>query len=357
MRTALQSGQYAPGDRFTEESLCRDFVVSRTTIREALGALVNEGHLERIQGRGTFVRDVGQKRILRPKVAIVLRAQAHLYETETRLLVKALQRRGAIPLVFDTDEFADSIEKRDEMLADLLHQGVAGAVMEPDLVDALTGIAETGKLALPRMAIIIRGNEPLVRGATYVLTDFNHGGRIGTEHLIRLGHQRILFAIHRYEYLRPGQQLEDVPSEYGQVLRGYLGAMRDAGLERGAQCFFLEHELLEGQEERQRLREVLRGPDRPTAVFAYGDIRAKRVMDIADEAGLKVPGDLAVIGYWNTPWVEMTQVPLTSVSIREDEIARLAVESLFAGDKQVESPAAMMMVKPEMVIRESCGTM
>lgn len=56
LRNRILSGELQPNDRFpTEESLCRVYRVSRGTVRQAVGALVQEGLLRREQGRGTFV--------------------------------------------------------------------------------------------------------------------------------------------------------------------------------------------------------------------------------------------------------------------------------------------------------------
>ena len=106
---------------------------------------------------------------------------------------------------------------------------------------------------------------------------------------------------------------------------------------------------------RSGLVDILTSSDRPTAVFAYADFLAKQVIDAAKEQGLRVPEDLAVIGYFNTPWVDMLEVPLTFVSIKEDTIAGIAAQKLQASINHPVKLPETIYVKPELIIRKSCG--
>src|SRR4030042_6647324 len=56
IESQINSGAWKPGDRVPSESVLEEqFQVSRTTVRQALSELVNQGLLTRIQGKGTFV--------------------------------------------------------------------------------------------------------------------------------------------------------------------------------------------------------------------------------------------------------------------------------------------------------------
>ena len=111
-------------------------------------------------------------------------------------------------------------------------------------------------------------------------------------------------------------------------------------------------ETADAQDNRRRLRALLDNPaTRPTAIFALGDFRLVVARQVIEAAGSKVPKDLALVGFYNTPHSEHFTVPLTSVSIREDELARLSAERIVARDGQRER----IWVKPTLVVRESCG--
>jgi DNA-binding LacI/PurR family transcriptional regulator len=91
-------------------------------------------------------------------------------------------------------------------------------------------------------------------------------------------------------------------------------------------------------------------PDRPTAVFASSDFRAAAVFEAARRAGLRIPQDLAVVGYYNTPWCHMLPVPLTSVDLRVDELARRAVAAL---NETTRNSTEVGPVQPALIERAS----
>jgi LacI family transcriptional regulator len=114
------------------------------------------------------------------------------------------------------------------------------------------------------------------------------GGRLATEHLLELGHERIAF-------------LGDFEHNYhgftSSALRrvGYHEALSAAGLGVDPE---LVRRASHGREPAAALtRELLEAADPPTAVFAASDTQAMGVLEAADELGVDVPGDLAVVGY------------------------------------------------------------
>lgn len=354
LKTAIESGEFGEGTRLTSENeLSRKYGISRNTVREAISSLVQQGYLARKQGKGTFVTSRHPQTAESHTYAMFIHALGHVHEGQTRALVRAFQQHGAIPVVFDMRDIT-SDRQADKILSQLLDRGLDGVVVEDGISSVLIEICRRTGHKLPALAVL---NSAVDRSlpAQYVLTDFERGARIGTEHLLSLGSRRILFVIHRYRFLRPGITLDKVPGIYGDVIRGYASALAEAGLANREQIFLVDHEFAQESDDRTRMKELLSGPDRPDAVFAFGDYRAKHVIDIADEIGLRVPEDLSVIGYWNTPWAEMTRVPLTSISIREEEIARIAAEKLVAARMTNNQASGIVILEPELVIRGSCG--
>jgi LacI family transcriptional regulator len=121
-----------------------------------------------------------------------------------------------------------------------------------------------------------------------VHTDDVAGGRLATEHLLELGHERIAF-LGDFEHNYHGF----TSSAMRRV--GYQEALSAAGLE-------VEPELVRrashGREPAADLtRELLDLDDPPTAIFAASDTQAIGVLAAADELGVGVPDDLAVVGY------------------------------------------------------------
>jgi DNA-binding LacI/PurR family transcriptional regulator len=121
-----------------------------------------------------------------------------------------------------------------------------------------------------------------------VYTDDVAGGRLATEHLLELGHERIAF-LGDFEHNYHGF----TSSAMRRV--GYQEALSAAGLE-------VEPELVRrashGRDAAAGLtRELLELDDPPTAIFAASDTQAIGVLSAADELGIGVPDDLAVVGY------------------------------------------------------------
>lgn len=121
-----------------------------------------------------------------------------------------------------------------------------------------------------------------------VHTDDVAGGRMATEHLLELGHERIAF-------------LGDFEHNYhgftSSAMRraGYQEALCSAGLEVDTE---LVRRASHGREPAAVLtRELLDSSDPPTAIFAASDTQAMGVLEAADELGVAVPDDLAVVGY------------------------------------------------------------
>ncbi len=91
------------------------------------------------------------------------------------------------------------------------------------------------------------------------------------------------------------------------------------------------------------------------ALVCNNDYMAASVLRTLTEAGIEVPGDVAVTGFDNMEICELTTPTLTSVSQPLDELARRAVALLFARMENPEHEHEQEMVAPELVVRRSCG--
>jgi DNA-binding LacI/PurR family transcriptional regulator len=125
-------------------------------------------------------------------------------------------------------------------------------------------------------------------GLSRVVIDDVAGGRLATQHLIELGHRRIGFV---------GDQLENPFNFVSSRDRyeGYRQALAGADIPFRAEYHVQgEH----GREQARRMaRDLLALSEPPTAIFAASDTQAFGVLEAAQDAGLKVPEELSVIGY------------------------------------------------------------
>lgn len=183
-------------------------------------------------------------------------------------------------------------------LAHLVELGV-------DAVIAITAHLDERGLrdAASRVPLVVVGRPHSVPdGAGWVSNDDETGARLAIQHLQRLGHERIAF-LHG----------SDRPASVAR-----RDAYRDASGMSG-----LEHDVRD--EGILRLLESVGTPGGPTAVFAANDRIAAQLLADAADRGLRVPHDLAVVGYDNTELAELVRPALTSVDQPREAMGRTAM--------------------------------
>jgi DNA-binding LacI/PurR family transcriptional regulator len=205
----------------------------------------------------------------------------------------------------------------------LLERGVEGMLfISAEITDVRGRHSHYGKLLErgARLVFVNGGSEDL--DVTSVGVDERAAGRIATEHLIELGHERIGF-VAGHEFALPTRE----------KLLGHFDALRAAGLRDG----LVAHSHFTVGGGREALRELLSKPpaDRPTGVICSSDLMAIGALQEASALGKSVPRDLSIVGFDGIEAATWTNPPLTTVEQPIDEIARTAVEALRG---QVERP-------------------
>ena len=170
-----------------------------------------------------------------------------------------------------------------------------------------------------------------------VTTDDVQVGTIATEHLIKLGHRTI-------GHLRG----PDVSTALKR-LQGHREAMSKAKLKPLVRdCGFTETDGYSA------MQKWIASGDLPSAIFAANDPAAIGAMAAANEAGLRVPDDVAFVGAGSIHYGDMLRVPLTTVSWSKAEMGQAAATlllELIAGKKKHRT----IRIAPELIVRRSCG--
>jgi LacI family transcriptional regulator len=103
-------------------------------------------------------------------------------------------------------------------------------------------------------------------------------------------------------------------------------------------------------------QQILAGPVRPTAIFAANDSMAVGALSALREAGVRVPEDVAVVGFDDIPIAEYVSPPLTTVRVSVATLGARAVERLFGSIEAHNTHEHKSEVLPtELTIRRSCG--
>jgi LacI family transcriptional regulator len=194
-----------------------------------------------------------------------------------------------------------------------------------------------------RFPFILLGRE--VPGLeTHSLHPDNERGALDiTRHLIGVhGYQQIAFIC------GPQDQLHN-----SERLQGYQRALNEAGLALDPQLLAPGNfDEASGYAAAQMLLE--RQP-RPQAIFAANDQMAIGAIAAANERGLHVPEDLAVVGFDDIPTAPYLQPPLTTVNVAIFEQGAQAVQLLLKQIAEPNLPARVLHIPTRLVVRHSCG--
>ena len=214
--------------------------------------------------------------------------------------------------------------------------GVLIAGLHPD--DSLNRLLHSGR------PVLVIG-EPLdYPQASFVDVDNRAGAYTAVSHLISLGRQRIATITGQLE-MSAGQQRR----------QGYLDALQD-------QNMTIDEALsvagdFEPAKAYQATLDLL--PHNPDAIFVASDSMALSTMQALADANLRVPEDIAVVGFDDLTVVD-TAVPfilppLTTIRQPIRRIGILAVETLLDIIKRPQAPPRRVILPTELIIRQSCG--
>ena len=178
--------------------------------------------------------------------------------------------------------------------------------------------------------------------ASHVTSDNVGGARLAVRHLHDLGHRRIA-TITGLQETKPG----------ADRLLGFRAELQALGLESLAGYEQVGDFYTESGE--SGMRALLALPEPPTAVFAAADMMAVGAIKAAREAGLNVPGDVAVVGFDDIQLASLLDPSLTT--IKQDRVG-LGQATARALIEQIENPEripASLTLPVELVVRMSSG--
>lgn len=214
---------------------------------------------------------------------------------------------------------------------------VDGLIVMGERVDA-SHLELLGAGGLP-LVTVGRKDGPAV---PYVSVHNVEGARLATRYLIGLGHRRI-GVIRGLPGLQPGIDrnvgyqlaLEEAGIPYDPELVAFGSADPSHGWQAAAQLMGL--------------------PDPPTAIFGYSDPVTIGAMEYLLAQGIRIPEQVAVVGFDDIPAAAMVQPPLTTVRQPKDELGRQAARTLLGMLNGGAPLAGGIYLAPELIIRESCG--
>lgn len=221
-----------------------------------------------------------------------------------------------------------------------LEIGVEGLLVVPGLDEACLGLYRQLLDRGQRLVFVSRQVEKVV--ADFVVADSFAGSAAVAGHLLSMGYEsfgyigfmRRMTRDARLSGFRSALLEEDVSLDADRIVNAEGGAV--------------EHG-------RAAMARLLRGKNRPRAVFAFHDLLAIGAMQCCQERGIAVPEEVAIAGFDNLPESQVTSPPLTTVSYPVESMARLAVQCLLEDRTGSLSPRAAhrILLEPHLVVRRS----
>ncbi|WP_139903132.1 GntR family transcriptional regulator [Clostridium thermarum] len=337
----ISSGKIKAGEKFySENELAEHFEISRSTVRQAIGELVNEGWLYRVQGKGTFVyRQPLQNSDKVKTIAVVTTyLNDYIFPSIIRGIDSVLSVNSYNMLLSCT---GNQYQKERLCLENLLNQNISGLIVEPTKsalpnpnIDLYKKFADLG------IPVLFMHGSYRELDSSYIVEDDNEAGYLATKHLIELGHKNIggIFKI------------DDIQGHYR--FAGFQRAQREADLEilDSLVMWYETNDLSEKIDiSNHQLENLL---CQSSALVCYNDQIAVKVMDVIRKKGLKVPEDISLVSFDDSQLALASEVKLTTVAHPKEALGCEAAKSIINMIERKQDYYALKF-KPELVLRNS----
>lgn len=304
--------------------------VSPATEARLLDAVRDLGYVPNAQARNLARRRSGVIGFVVPEIS------NPYFGAIADYVVEAVERHGLLVLLCSTRSQAG----KESSYIDLLASG------------AIDGMLYLGSFrSNERLAAAVRGGLPVVvvdepiSGLpdvhTVVMDDYA-GGYQATSYLVALGHRRIAFI--------------SGPAELASVQerrRGYEDALRKGGLDPDQQLSLAGH--FTEQFGMSALTRLLAAPQTPTGAFVASDYIALGMLSAAETHGVRVPGDLSVVGFDDIRFSQYVRPRLTTIRSPVERLAQVGVELLFERLAARDTAARTEVLPVELIVRESAA--
>ena len=273
---------------------------------------------------------------------------------------KNLLRIGVLTPFFTAPSFVERLRGVDSALADMNYelvvysvdslnrlQGYLAALPFRDNLDGLIIMAlrfdETNARRFSERGLEVVSIEFAQPDFSSIEIDDFTGGSIAAQYLIAKGHRRIGFIGN----LNPPDFA--LKPEVAR-LAGFRSALSEANIRLPDE--YVRSSSFQQKPTRQAARDLLTLLEPPTAVFAAADTQAIGVLKVAQELGLRVPEDLAILGFDDLDLSEF--IGLTTIRQHLDESGRVAIDLLLSRIGNPDRPIQHVQLPLEVVERDTC---
>ena len=331
---SLQAGDRVP----THSELMRQFGASERTVLRSLDELQRQGRIVRKHGAGTFIADGGS-----------ISSSSRPVPASRTIVAVAMPDRS----------FFDRCMEQLYQYAAAADLGLVCRPLDPERdTSAFTpaalgwplGFVLFGYALLPLARriqsdggrVVIVGTPPLgeTPGLPCVYGAQEQGGYLSTKHLIDLGHRRISFIT----------SVGDIYKSFRW--QGVQRALREAQrFGQQAEVSVVDRTVVDDwRGDISHASAFIRRADAPTAIMAWNDHEAARILSLLLKAGVDVPGEVSLIGYDALPEGELVHPTLTTVDPYLGQLLQMAVNLLT---QETAATSHTAVVIPSLIPRDS----
>ncbi|MEK4436319.1 LacI family DNA-binding transcriptional regulator [Paenibacillus sp. FSL K6-2862] len=232
---------------------------------------------------------------------------------------------------------SDNASKQQNLISTMVEHRIDGLILNPSSISLEKTVKQLNNLKIP---LVLANREMYNIHADYAGIDYEEGTYLAITHLAKKGHRRIAFL---------GGIKES--STWTKRMDGYRKAFMDHNLELEESIIIASDPTSEGGEEAANV--LLRLPNPPTAIFCFSDLIAFGVMKVLTREGKVVGRDVDVVGFDNIPDAENYHPPLTTVSSFPKSIGIQAAKLLHSKIIGESEGLQRIILKPELVVRET----
>ena len=261
------------------------------------------------------------------------------FTTVVRAIEDVAEQNGYNLILCNTDE---NQEKETRYLKVLQSKKVDG------LIIACTGEKSPYLKKLIRAGLSVILIDRKLKGfhATQVIIDNEFGAYEAAKHLINLGHKRI-GVINGHPRTTPGEER----------FKGYKRALAENNI--SLDPTLVKYGDFRMEKAREGCQELLKVKNPPTAIFVANNVMVMGTYQVLKENNIKIPEEIAVVGFDDPEWASLMEPPLTTVRQPSHSIGTMACQALLQRirkDERRRLSDEEIVLRPKLIIRKSCGT-
>ncbi|MCH3918219.1 MAG: GntR family transcriptional regulator [Spirochaetia bacterium] len=339
---------YKVGDRLpTEKELSAQYHVSRITSKRALEELEKQGYVERVRGKGTFLRQESTLHVtdgLTNAIALIYPSDSDFGGFAASLdgASSVIEENGLVTHLYTRFDTTEAVE---ELLVSLKEDGTKGIIYYPR--SGSFDYEIVNRFLYDGIPFATFDKYLFALNVPYVCSDNHYGGYLATSYLLELGHRKVAF-------------ISDLPLEDASSIRdrylGYCQALKKYNL---PYCPRYVSFKKGGRESMRSYDEAYYSglisnlhEQGVSAIFAINDIVASFILRACGLLGYHIPGDFSLIGFDGLPFSQYQRVPITSVVQDFSTMGRCAAQIVI--NQLQGKPIDNKILPVKLVERASC---